>query len=72
MSSSNRSNVCIIGAGIGGLSIASLLVMKGIKVTVFEKSDKVGGRTASMMFRNHLLDNGFHIKNLQFMKYLRS
>lgn len=61
MSSSNRSNVCIIGAGIGGLSIASLLVMKGIKVTVFEKSDKVGGRTASMMFRNHLLDNGFHI-----------
>jgi protoporphyrinogen oxidase len=35
--------------------------MKGIKVTVFEKSDKVGGRTASMMFRNYLLDNGFHI-----------
>lgn len=50
-----------LGAGIGGLSIGSLLAREGINVTVFEKLDKVGGRTASMMYRNHLLDNGFHI-----------
>jgi prolycopene isomerase len=53
--------ICIIGAGIGGLSIGSLLAKEGISVQVFEKLDKVGGRTASMMFRNHILDNGFHI-----------
>ena len=23
--------------------------------------DRVGGRTASSLFRNHILDNGFHI-----------
>ena len=28
---------------------------------LFEKMDKLGGRTASTVFRNHILDNGFHI-----------
>ena len=54
-------SVCIIGAGIGGLSISALLVNSGIKITVFERASKVGGRTASMIYRNHILDNGFHI-----------
>ena len=53
--------VCIIGAGIGGLSIAALFVKSGVDVTVFEKTSKLGGRTASMIYRNHVLDNGFHI-----------
>ncbi|MBV9178371.1 MAG: FAD-dependent oxidoreductase [Nitrososphaeraceae archaeon] len=51
----------VIGAGIGGLCIATLLVKSGISVTIFDKSVKVGGRTSSIMFRNHILDNGFHI-----------
>ncbi|MBV9667336.1 MAG: FAD-dependent oxidoreductase, partial [Nitrososphaeraceae archaeon] len=53
--------VVIIGTGIGGLSVAALLVKSEISVTMFEKASKVGGRTSSMMFRNHILDNGFHI-----------
>ena len=53
--------VVIIGAGVGGLSIATLLVNDGYPVSVYEKSDRVGGRTASMEFKNHILDNGFHI-----------
>lgn len=56
-----RQKVVIIGAGISGLSIASLLINSGINVTIYEKMDKVGGRTASSVFRNHILDNGFHI-----------
>ena len=53
--------VVIIGAGVGGLSIATLLVNDGHPVSVYEKSERVGGRTASMEFKNHILDNGFHI-----------
>jgi phytoene dehydrogenase-like protein len=53
--------VIVIGAGVGGLTTASLLVKNGHSVEIFEKMDKVGGRTASSMFRNHILDNGFHI-----------
>ena len=53
--------VYVIGAGVGGLTTASLLVKSGHSVEVFEKMGKVGGRTASTTFRNHILDNGFHI-----------
>ena len=51
----------IIGAGISGLSTAALLTNENISVQVFEKTSKVGGRTACSLFRNHILDNGFHI-----------
>ncbi len=53
--------VYVIGAGVGGLTTASLLAKKGHSIEVFEKMDKVGGRTVSTIFRNHILDNGFHI-----------
>ena len=58
---SSKKPVVIIGAGVGGLSTAILLVNDGFSVSVYEKSDRVGGRTASTEFRNHILDNGFHI-----------
>lgn len=54
-------SIIIIGAGISGLSIASLLSKDGFDVRVFEKMNKVGGRTASSIYKNHILDNGFHI-----------
>tara|TARA_B100000029_G_scaffold101452_2_gene91753 strand:- start:4684 stop:6021 length:1338 start_codon:yes stop_codon:yes gene_type:complete len=57
----NQKPAIIIGAGIGGLSIATLLVNDGQNVSIFEKTNHVGGRTASMTFKNHILDNGFHI-----------
>ncbi|MDH3278825.1 MAG: FAD-dependent oxidoreductase [Nitrosopumilus sp.] len=54
-------HIYVIGAGVGGLTTASLLVKNGYSVTVFEKMRKLGGRTTSTIFRNHILDNGFHI-----------
>ena len=53
--------VLIIGAGVGGLTTAALLSKRGYSVEILEKSSKMGGRTASMRYRNHILDNGFHI-----------
>ena len=53
--------IIVIGAGISGLSTAALLTKENVSVHVFEKSAKVGGRTTSLKFRNHILDNGFHI-----------
>ena len=58
---SSTKPVVIIGAGVGGLSIATLLVNDGHNVIVYEKSEYVGRRTASMKFKNHILDNGFHV-----------
>ena len=54
--------VLVIGAGVSGLCTAALLCRAGVRgVTVLERSQRVGGRTASSMHRGHLLDNGFHI-----------
>ena len=53
--------IIVVGAGVGGLTTAALLAEKGHKVRVLEKSSKLGGRTASTKFKNHILDNGFHI-----------
>lgn len=56
-----KRSVIIIGAGISGLCMAALLVKRGFSVSVYEKSNFVGGRTHSMVYKNHILDNGFHI-----------
>jgi len=58
---SKEKSVIIIGAGVGGLSIGTLLVNAGHKVSIYEKAERLGGRTASIKFKNHILDNGFHI-----------
>ena len=54
-------DVLIIGAGIGGLSSAALLAKQGYSVKVIESAKRVGGRIASTTYRDHILDNGFHI-----------
>lgn len=41
-------NVCIIGAGIGGLTAGALLTKQGHKVTIFEKESIIGGRALSI------------------------
>lgn len=53
--------VIVIGAGVGGLTTAALLSQRGQKVMILEKSSNLGGRTASTTYKNHILDNGFHI-----------
>ena len=44
MYNENQPSVAIIGAGPGGLASALLLAKSGVKVTVFERSSRVGGR----------------------------
>ncbi len=38
-----QKNVAVIGGGIGGMETARVLALRGHKVTLFEKSDKLGG-----------------------------
>ncbi len=38
----------VVGAGPGGLAVALLLASRGVKVTVFERDDVVGGRTRTL------------------------
>jgi hypothetical protein len=42
-----RKKICIIGAGIGGLTAGALLTRNGYSVTIFEKESFIGGRALS-------------------------
>lgn len=43
----SKQDVCIIGAGVGGLTAGALLSHQGYKVTIFEKESVLGGRALS-------------------------
>lgn len=37
-------HICVVGAGMAGMRCAQVLSDKGMKVTVFEGRDRLGGR----------------------------
>jgi len=43
----SRTEICIVGAGLSGLSLASRLLAEGRNVTVLEGRDRAGGRVLS-------------------------
>jgi alanine dehydrogenase len=44
LSSGRKPHVCVVGAGFAGLRCADVLLQKGMKVTILEARDRVGGR----------------------------
>lgn len=54
-------NVLIIGAGLAGLCCARRLAQAGIRCTIFEGADAVGGRVRTDRFDSFLLDHGFQV-----------
>jgi photolyase PhrII len=68
--------IAIIGAGLGGLICGRILQDHGLSVKIFDKSDRVGGRTSTRRSGERMqFDHGaqyvrFHDSNLQ--RYLES
>lgn len=54
----SNKRVVVIGAGMAGLSAALRLRQAGAEVTVFESSDRVGGRTSSERQDGYLYERG--------------
>ena len=57
-STATQKEIAIIGAGPGGLVAALLLAHKGHKVTVFEQSNQVGGRSSHLQLDDYHFDAG--------------
>jgi phytoene desaturase (3,4-didehydrolycopene-forming) len=53
-----KKHVVIIGAGVGGASLAARLSHRGYKVTVVEKHDQPGGRCSLIQSKEHRWDVG--------------
>ena len=62
----NMKNIAVIGSGVSGLTAAYLLSKKH-QVTVFEKSDRIGGHTATVDVekngKRYAIDTGFIVFN---------
>jgi protoporphyrinogen oxidase len=52
-----KQRVCIIGAGIGGLTAGALLIQHGYSVDIYEKEPTIGGRAQSLTMKNQTLDS---------------
>ena len=53
--------IVIVGAGVTGLSCARTLQQHGIRFTIFEKSDRPGGRIKTDRVDGYQLDHGFQV-----------
>ena len=51
-------DVLVVGAGIGGLSVAALLSARGMNVCVLERQSQVGGCIARVEFSGHEFEPG--------------
>ncbi|KAF2262849.1 FAD/NAD(P)-binding domain-containing protein [Lojkania enalia] len=51
-------HVCVVGAGVAGLRCADVLLQHGVKVTVLEGRDRVGGRLCQSKVCGNLVDLG--------------
>lgn len=50
-------HVCVVGAGIAGLRCATILVSYGLKVTILEARERIGGRVGKREDVPHLLSD---------------
>lgn len=47
-----KPHICVVGAGVSGLRCAEVLLDKGMRVTILEGRDRVGGRVGPSLGRN--------------------
>lgn len=57
----------VIGAGLGGLAVASLLAKKGFDVTVFEKNSSPGGKMQQYQEKGYRFDTGPSLLTMPFI-----
>lgn len=61
MAETQSLDVCVVGAGLAGLTAAVELHHAGHRVSVFEASDAVGGRVRTDKTDGFLVDRGFQV-----------
>lgn len=63
--------VAVVGAGLAGLTAAIYLQRNGADVTVYEASDRVGGRVTTDLIDGFRCDRGFQVINPRYSEIRR-
>jgi hydroxysqualene dehydroxylase len=66
-----RPTVAVIGGGYAGMAAAVTLAEAGVRCTVFESANTLGGRARRIEYRGEILDNGQHILAGAYTELLR-
>jgi uncharacterized protein with NAD-binding domain and iron-sulfur cluster len=51
----------IVGGGLAGMVVARELALRGWRVTLLERSQRLGGKAGSDLKNGHLVDHGYHV-----------
>ena len=70
--SSKAKRVVIIGGGVSGLSCARHLHANGVKFTLLEAADRIGGRVQTDKKDGYLMDRGFQVLQTAYPEARRS
>jgi protoporphyrinogen oxidase len=54
-------HITIVGGGLAGMAAAYSLLERGCKVTIFEGSDRLGGKAGSSVVDGYYEDHGYHV-----------
>lgn len=63
--------VIIIGAGLSGLAVAQAFSKKGHQVTIFEASDRAGGRSKTLHHKDSIIDVGTQYYHTNYKRALK-
>ena len=70
-----KKRIAVIGAGITGLAAAMHLAREGFDVSVFEKSDDIGGLASGKIINSNIYEYGphfFHTNNPEILKEIKN
>ena len=68
-----RLHVCVVGAGLAGMRCAEILIEKGVRVTILEARDRLGGRvsaTSAMLAASFRAQKSRANTNCRFVKVI--
>ncbi len=57
---SSNQNIAIVGGGIMGVALAYKLAQQGLKITVYERGDNLGGLASFMLYDGVRMDRFYH------------
>lgn len=57
----NNPSAVVVGGGLAGMVIARELALRNWRVTLVERSDRLGGKAGSDLKNGRLVEHGYHV-----------